>query len=478
MCRLKGLGLCWTVLIFLPDTWTMPLMTHTNFVNLKKGLISNKPGPVTLSTVLEILRSDMKKIQTTLDTTAEKFDKLEKNLSNIMNDRKNRKGTTLEGLEKRNDSEGNFNTTINFTNEYLNTYIFTNKLERMSKIQERNSRLLVLEMTSLTNLEESVNRLENLINSTRSNVERDVSDSKLSTYQERVVDWLASIDKRLHGIPLLKIDDLHSTLKVNSSATKNNRTVKIFPNGNENSTTERVYRRNFTVRSCDGLRDDKNFRSGIFFLDKNDAATKMIWANVSRVSCDMETNGGGWTIIQRRGGPFEGRVDFNRSWNEYANGFGDLEGEFWFGNEVVHRMTFYHGQYELRIDLEDWEGQNVWAQYSDFELGTRMDGYRIKVAGYTGNATDSLSAHYSTPFSTYDRRNDYSPECCPCTSDYGGGWWYYSCFEANLNGNYYTMDQYREPYRGIIWEHWRDDYSLKSTKMMIRLKYRDSLNRI
>ena len=51
--------------------------------------------------------------------------------------------------------------------------------------------------------------------------------------------------------------------------------------------------------------------------------------------------------------------------------------------------------------------------------------YRLWVAGYTGNATDSLSAHNSYPFSTVDRNNDEAPRCCPCAPAYGGGWWFY-----------------------------------------------------
>ena len=45
--------------------------------------------------------------------------------------------------------------------------------------------------------------------------------------------------------------------------------------------------------------------------------------------CDMTTDGGGWMVIQRR--LPNGTVNFTRCWNDYENGFGDLDGEFWYG---------------------------------------------------------------------------------------------------------------------------------------------------
>lgn len=43
-----------------------------------------------------------------------------------------------------------------------------------------------------------------------------------------------------------------------------------------------------------------------------------------------------------------------------------------------------------------------------------------------------------------------------------------SCFESNLNGEYHTDPTDNDYYRGIIWELWKGDYSLKAARMMIR----------
>lgn len=61
----------------------------------------------------------------------------------------------------------------------------------------------------------------------------------------------------------------------------------------------------------------------------------------------METNGGGWTVIQRRK---IGLTSFNYDWKHYKNGFGSIRGDFWLGNDHIFRLTRQPSK--LRIELE------------------------------------------------------------------------------------------------------------------------------
>ena len=45
-----------------------------------------------------------------------------------------------------------------------------------------------------------------------------------------------------------------------------------------------------------------------------------------------------------------------------------------------------------------------------------------------------------------------------------------SCFESNLNGEYFVNPTDNEYFRGIIWELWKGDYSLRAARMMVRPK--------
>ncbi|KAG7225271.1 hypothetical protein INR49_014670 [Caranx melampygus] len=146
-----------------------------------------------------------------------------------------------------------------------------------------------------------------------------------------------------------------------------------------------------------------------------------------RVYCDMETDGGGWTVFQRRK---DGSVNFFRGWRDYIRGFGDLSGEFWLGLDSLHNLTTMT-RMNLRVDLQDGS-ESVYAKYSTFEVANRN--YKLTVGGYSGTAGDSLTYHNNRIFSTKDR--DLAPFITRCAMSYRGGWWYKNCHEANLNGLY------------------------------------------
>lgn len=99
--------------------------------------------------------------------------------------------------------------------------------------------------------------------------------------------------------------------------------------------------------------------------------------DMATVYCDHTIDDGGWTVFQRRTNATT-REEFVRTWVEYQRGFGYLEGEFWLGLDLLHALTSTSLQ-ELRIDLEDYEGQQRWAKYGFFSVGPPGDNYRLHV---------------------------------------------------------------------------------------------------
>ena len=169
--------------------------------------------------------------------------------------------------------------------------------------------------------------------------------------------------------------------------------------------------------------------------------------NTVMVSCDMSTDGGGWTVFQRRN---NGSVDFFRNWTEYENGFGDASSEFWLGNKWIHHLTSL-GPTELRIDFNDARSQ--YATYRRFSVGNAARKYILSVSSYSGNEHrgDTLSYHTNMRFSTFDQDNDVD-KTQNCANSSRGAWWYKGgktadgCFRSNLNGVYGSHN-----YAGFEW---------------------------
>ncbi|XP_059164761.1 microfibril-associated glycoprotein 4-like [Physella acuta] len=175
------------------------------------------------------------------------------------------------------------------------------------------------------------------------------------------------------------------------------------------------------------------------------------------VMCDTVSDGGGWTIFQRRFSPL---LSFNRGWDEYKYGFGNASmGEFYLGNENIY-FLMTQKKYELRIDFTDDVNKTYVAKYSSFQILSECNNYRLLISGYSGNYRDSLPAHNNMSFSTYDRDNDISSG--NCAQSFHSGFWFFNCLNANLNGVYgnWFVD-------GIYWDYVNKIYF---TEMKMRAK--------
>ena len=189
-----------------------------------------------------------------------------------------------------------------------------------------------------------------------------------------------------------------------------------------------------------------------------------------RVFCDMEFDfgGPGWTVFQRRQ---DGSVNFTRDWNAYKQGFGDPNGELWLGNDNIAKITA-SGNFQLRIDLGDWEGEYRYAEYSFIRVLGADDKYQLFFGDYSGDAGDAFgysSTHSlnGTYFSTIDQDNDQSGTHCALQYS-NAGFWYNNCGYALLN-NPYHFNSDEDAWKGIMWSTWHGlRYSMKSTVMKIR----------
>ncbi|XP_076084686.1 fibrinogen C domain-containing protein 1-A-like isoform X2 [Mytilus galloprovincialis] len=172
----------------------------------------------------------------------------------------------------------------------------------------------------------------------------------------------------------------------------------------------------------------------------------------AKVYCDMTTDGGGWTIIQRR---LDGSVNFQRNWKDYENGFGNVDGEYWLGNKHIHSLTS-SGKYELRIDLTDMSNTKTYAVYKKFVVGDAASKYKLTVGDYSGDAGDKMSYHNGMKFSTTDQDNDQSSGG-KCADTYGP-WWHKDCCHSGLNKSFKSS---------LYWGSFKSS-SAKTSVMMIR----------
>nr|XP_039265748.1 microfibril-associated glycoprotein 4-like [Styela clava] len=232
---------------------------------------------------------------------------------------------------------------------------------------------------------------------------------------------------------------------------------KIFTNGyeivhrsdclNANSISlvsdSRVIRSHVSYRSkrCDQIYSDGYTEDGVY----------RIWLTHGyrflSVFCDMRTVGAfsqkrGWMVIQKR---LNGEVNFDRGWDDYVNGFGFPNMEYWIGLQNMEQLLIQkrirkgdETNLGLRIDFTDWDGVSAFSETVYFYMNSVIDDFKVTRIGRvqgTAELRRPLASVVGFRFSTHDHNNDIRRDS-KCVRDQRGGWWFGSCSYMNMNGIY------------------------------------------
>ncbi|XP_063788752.1 fibrinogen-like protein 1-like protein [Pseudophryne corroboree] len=175
-----------------------------------------------------------------------------------------------------------------------------------------------------------------------------------------------------------------------------------------------------------------------YLNNKRTSGLYVVWPKDSPplvVYCDLSPQGGGWTVLQRN--TQQNKELFgSQDWKAYRNGFGNLMGNHWLGNELIYHLTRQNA-FTVRFLLVDSLGDRHYADYSSFWVDSEDSSYTLRLGDYSGNAGDALTimnetgTHDNMKFSTTDMDNDRWYK--NCAEVLQGGWWFDSCRSALLN---------------------------------------------
>ncbi|XP_060655805.1 microfibril-associated glycoprotein 4-like isoform X2 [Drosophila nasuta] len=289
------------------------------------------------------------------------------------------------------------------------------------KIKQKDELISLLQKRICSNIGESGALLEDQINET-------TNDFNLEDFNYNTLNWLSN-----NNASQIE-DDLFEDI--------GNETIDAFKDSTLNKTDD------FQVQgfplNC--------------FKDAESTYISEVWVpNVGshNVLCDAF----GWTVILNR---FNGSENFYRKWSDYRSGFGDLEGEFFIGLEILHQMTSSQS-YDIRIELTSFDDYVYHADYSKFIIGSEQEKYSLKsIGGHHGTLENVFESNIGQEFTTFDSDNDKWVEG-NCAVHYSSAGWFDKVATMNLFGNYLHSEVMDD--QGI-W--WKDIKTWKAVKITIR----------
>jgi len=157
-------------------------------------------------------------------------------------------------------------------------------------------------------------------------------------------------------------------------------------------------------------------------------------------------------VIQARvhGAP---RLFFQKTFQEYENGFSNDAGEKWLSLRRQHKIT-NDSAYGLTVILKDWDGKIYKAYYDTFKVGPGPD-YRLEISDFDetySHLGDSMTSSNGQPFHTKDRDTIIGLVKCSKLSGLGG-WWYSDDCGDSPNGKNPAKQDDDDIDVGISWRN-------------------------
>ncbi|XP_022795450.1 angiopoietin-related protein 4-like [Stylophora pistillata] len=120
---------------------------------------------------------------------------------------------------------------------------------------------------------------------------------------------------------------------------------------------------------------------GVFTIDPDGAGA-------FEVFCDQTNDEGGWIVFQRK---LYGSFNFNKYWNDYKNGFGNLSENFWLGLDKLHRLTSRsHHQLHIYRYWSNWSHPTTQSRsFKSFKVQSEETKYMLEL-GEPGFVNASL----------------------------------------------------------------------------------------
>ena len=161
--------------------------------------------------------------------------------------------------------------------------------------------------------------------------------------------------------------------------------------------------------------------NNIYLLKRNTYSTYLAY-------CDMTTAEGGWMVIMRRA---DGVENFNRDYDEYEEGFGDLNHDFFYGLKALHELTS-QTNWSLRIDFYNRSNDtdsSAYVTYDTFTVGHEDEDYKLKLGNFSSSEStflDSLRGFDEQKFVARSKPDIKMRHKCVSDDAYASGWWYNS----------------------------------------------------